>query len=84
MGLSINKIDSNFLDRNKIDAHKIKEDYGAFPLSRYDLYVEREKNQENVTIRNKKGELFADTGMTRSELVNAYSNSKDKGGKWNA
>lgn len=59
--------ESNYLKHNGIDAHRVKDYYGAIPNSRYDIYL-----GETVTIRDKKGRLFFDTGMDKDLFFNAY------------
>lgn len=62
------KVMSNsYLKSNGVDAHKVKDYYGAVPNSRYDIY-----SGPTVTIRDKKGNLFADTGMSKDLFFETY------------
>lgn len=66
------KFSDGFLKKNGIDAHEVKSDYGCKPVSHYDLY-----NGETVTIRDKKGNLYYDTNLSKEQFVQIYGNSKE-------
>ena len=72
--MSVKKFNDGFLKGNGIDAHEVKEDYGCRPWGHYDIY-----NGDTVTIRDKKGNIRVDTGMTKDEFVEAYGNTKGRG-----
>ena len=63
------KFSDSYLKNNGIDAHQVKDDYECSPLSHYDIY-----NGDTVTIRDKSGNLYCDTGMSKSEFFNVYGN----------
>ena len=67
------KFNDTYLKNNGIDAEEVKDDYGCYPVSHYDIY-----NGDTVTIRDKKGKLYADTEMTKDEFFEIYGNKKEK------
>lgn len=67
------KFSDGYLKSNGIDAEEVKDDYGCSPVSQYDIY-----NGDTITIRDKKGNLYEDTEMTKDEFFNCYGNNKDK------
>ncbi len=71
---AISKFDNGYLKKLGINAHEVKADYGCNPVAHYDIY-----NGDTVTIRNKRGELYADTCMTKTEFINYYSSKGGKG-----
>lgn len=71
------KFDDKYLKKNGIDAHEVKDDYGCKPVSHYDLYC-----GETVTIKDKKGKVFADTGMSKDEFFAVYGNEKEGKNRW--
>ena len=64
---SLKAFTDGYLKKYGIDAHEVKKIYGCKPVSHYDLY-----NGETITIRDKKGGLFYDTGLTKDEFFEAY------------
>lgn len=70
---SLKKFNDGFLKQNGVDAHRVKKIYGCKPVSHYDIY-----NGETVTIRDKKGELFADTKMSKTEFFSEYGLCKEE------
>ena len=69
----MNKFSDGYLKKNGVDAHEVKEEYGCHPVSHYDIY-----NGDTVTIRDKKGNLYADTQMSKAEFFAAYGNSEEE------
>lgn len=69
----MNKFSDGYLKKNGVDAHEVKEEYGCHPVSHYDIY-----NGDTVTIRDKKGNLYADTQMSKYEFFSAYGNSEEE------
>ena len=67
------KFNTNYLKQNGIDAEEVKESYGCDPVSHYDLY-----NGDTVTIRDKNGELYVDTEMTKSEFFEYYGEEENE------
>lgn len=67
------KFSDSYLKENGIDAEEVKDDYDCEPVSHYDLY-----NGETVTIRDKRGNLYADTEMTKEEFFETYGNQKEE------
>lgn len=67
------KYSDSYLKQLGVDAHEVKKDYGCEPVSRFDIY-----KGETVVIRDKKGKLAEDTGMSHDDFVDTYGNSKDK------
>jgi hypothetical protein len=72
--MSVKKFNDGFLKSNGIDAHEVKEDYGCKPWGHYDIY-----NGDTVTIRDKQGNIKADTGMSKDEFVSEYGSTKGRG-----
>ena len=72
--MGFKKFNDKFFKSNDIDAHEVKSDYGCKPVSHYDIY-----NGDTVTIRDKSGNLYADTKMSKDEFVESYGNSKENG-----
>ena len=62
-----NKFSDSYLKDNGIDAHEVKDDFECKPLSHYDIY-----NGETITIRDKNGNLFVDTKMTKQQFFAIY------------
>lgn len=77
------KFSDSYLKQYGVDAHMVKDEYRAKPNGHYDIY-----NGQTVTIRDKSGKLFEDTGMAPKEFLEvfgmqmSYDNSKNKGGKY--
>ena len=67
------KFKDSYLKQNGVDAEEVKEEYGCSPVSHYDLY-----NGDTVTIRDKEGNLYEDTEMSKDEFFNIFGNSKQK------
>lgn len=67
------KFSDGYLKSNGVDAHEVKEEYGCSPVSRYDIY-----NGKTVTIKDKSGKLYADTGMSKDEFFSVYGNIDEK------
>ena len=65
------RFNDSYLKLNGIDAHEVKADYDCAPVSHYDIY-----NGDTVTIRDKDGNLYADTEMTQEEFFDYYSNDR--------
>ena len=42
------KFSDSYLKQNGVDAHEVKEEYGCYPVSHYDIY-----NGDTITIRDK-------------------------------
>jgi len=61
------------LKNNGVDAHQVKDEYGCDPVSRYDIY-----NGDTVKIRDKNGDLFVDTEMSKDEFFDCFGNSETK------
>ncbi len=59
----------NYLKDNGINAEEVKDDYDCYPVSHYDIY-----NGDTITIRDKKGNLYADTKMTKKKFFDCYGN----------
>ncbi len=74
--MSLKKFDDSFFRAYKIDAHAVKTEFKAVPNSRYDIY-----NGPTVTIRDKEGNLFVDTEMTKDEFIEFYSDSLEPRGR---
>lgn len=68
------KFSEKYLKQMGIDAESVKSEYGCRPVSRYDIY-----NGDTITIRDKKGVLFEDTGMTKDQFFNNFG--KEGGSK---
>lgn len=67
------KFSDSYLKSKGVDAHDVKDDYDCSPVSHYDIY-----NGETVTIRDKSGNLYADTGMSKDDFFNTYGNSNEE------
>ncbi len=67
------KFQDSYLKSNGVDAHEVKEDYGCSPVSKYDIY-----NGETITIKDKFGNLYVDTEMSKEEFFEIYGNNKEK------
>ncbi len=65
------RFSDSYLENNGVDAHEVKEDYGCSPFFYYDIY-----NGETVTIRDKEGNLYADTEMSKDDFFDFYGNEK--------
>lgn len=65
------KFSESYLEDNGIDAEEVKEEYDCYPVSHYDIY-----NGDTVTIRDKDGDLYADTEMPKDEFFEEYGNSQ--------
>lgn len=65
------KFSNEYLKQLSIDAHEVKDSYGCYPVAHYDIY-----NGPTVTIRDKNGDLYYDTGMTKEEFIETWSDSK--------
>lgn len=70
--MSCKVFSDSYLKQNGIDAHAVKEEYCALPCSRFDIYA-----GDTVTIRDKNGQIFADTQMKKEEFFNFYSSASD-------
>lgn len=68
-----NKFSDSYLKENGVDAHEVKEDYGCDPVSHYDIY-----NGDTVTIRDKEGNLWEDTEMTKDEFFSTYGCNEEE------
>lgn len=55
--------------------HEVKEKYECYFVSHYNIY-----NGDTITIRDKDGELYADTEMSKNKFFNTYGNSNEE--KW--
>lgn len=73
---SLKVFTDGYLKQNGIDAHEVKKLYGCKPVSHYDIC-----NGETVTIRDKKGNLFYDTGLSKSEFFDTYAKDQEES-KW--
>ena len=67
------KFSDSYLKQNGIDAEQVKDEYECEPVSHYDIY-----NGDTVTIRDKEGNLFADTEMTKDEFFDTYGYQQDE------
>lgn len=66
------KMKDSYLKNNGIDAEEVKDVYGCDPVSHYDLY-----NGDTITIRDKKGNLYEDTEMSKDEFFKEYGKLKE-------
>ena len=66
------KFSDDFLKSNGVDAHEVKKEFGCKKLSSYDIY-----NGDTVTIREKSGKLFADTGMSNDQFLKNFGSNKE-------
>lgn len=71
---SLKKLSDGYLKSYGVDAHDVKREYGCNPVSHYDIY-----NGSTITIRDKQGSLFADTGLTKDEFFETFGNVKGSG-----
>ena len=67
------KFNDGYLKQAGVDAEKVKEEFGCYPVSHYDVY-----NGDTVTIRDKSGNLFNDTGLSKTEFFNEYGKHEEK------
>lgn len=72
----VKKFKESYLEQNGIDAEEVKDDYDCNPVSHYDNL-----NGDTITIRDKEGNLYADTNMTKEEFFNTYGDSKEEENK---
>lgn len=75
MGQNNKKFNDRYLKQNGIDAEEVKSEYVSNG-GHYDIY-----NGDTITIESKDGRNVIDTGLTKQDFFNTYSNNYSKENK---